>query len=30
LVRKAMKMDFSWKKSAQKYDEIYDRALRKI
>jgi len=30
LVQKAMRMDFSWKKSAQKYDEIYNRALRKI
>ncbi len=29
LVQKAMTMDFSWKKSAQKYDEIYDRAIKR-
>jgi len=29
LVKTAMRMDFSWKKSAQKYDEIYDLATRK-
>jgi starch synthase len=29
LVQKAMTMDFSWKKSAHKYDEIYDLAIKK-
>jgi starch synthase len=29
LVKKAMKEDFSWKKSAIKYAEIYDRVLSK-
>ncbi len=29
LVHKAMTMDFSWKKSALKYGEIYDRAIKK-
>jgi starch synthase len=30
LIQNAMQMDFSWKKSAQRYDEIYNLALEKI
>ena len=30
LVQNAMRMDFSWKKSAQRYDEIYNLALGKM
>lgn len=30
LVKKAMKEDFSWEKSALKYGELYKRALKKI
>lgn len=29
LVQRAMMLDFSWKKSAHKYDEIYDLAIRR-
>ncbi len=29
LIQNAMRMDFSWKKSAQRYDEIYKLALEK-
>ena len=30
LMKNAMKEDFSWKRSALKYDEIYNRALSKV
>lgn len=30
LIQKAMAMDFSWVRSAQKYNEIYDRAIKQI
>jgi starch synthase len=30
LIQNAMRMDFSWKKSAQRYDEVYDLAMGKI